>query len=203
MEQLKSNRQQTRDNHDRVGLQDQKLLSPAMALFRADCKTVLSFLRLAHQRQTENAKRFGVPAADLRAYENATSQEGREAALKHIRSTLESENPGHTGSFPDYLGAAQRLKAFYKEASKGAINPAALEANDPRPPAAVARTYGQLLLANLSHSQHVGERGEAIVLLNRLIKITHPTMRSVSEQLEPRFKREVFGADQRERLRQG
>ncbi len=171
--------------------QADNLRAPVLAIFKDQCRSVLLFLRGAHERQVENAKRLGVSADDLAQYASGQTPIQRERAIDTIRHTLRSVNEGHSGSFPDYLGAARRLKDFYKGVMQGRADCEAADTADPRSPAAVARIHAEMLFATLGDSNNQVQRGQCILLLNSLINRTAQSLPSVSSELKQKFDRKL------------
>jgi hypothetical protein len=164
-----------------------KLMNPALALFKAQCRSVITFLKAAHERQVENAKRMGVSPDDLHRYTSAGTEFERKHALDAIRATLRSAHEGHTGSFPDYLGAARLLKEFYRGVKGGAPGSIVNDPKDPRSPTSVARAHADMLFLSLQESSNQDQRGQSILLLNSLINKTALTLAPVSSEIRARF----------------
>lgn len=181
-------------HEQRDDIESISLRSPAMAMFKAECGDLLKFLKVAHLRQAENAKRLGVSPDDLQAYATSRSTSEREGILDTIRHTLRSVNEGHTGSFHDFLGDAVRLKAFYKEASRGDAPP---DPSHPRSPASYARFEADVLFATLMTSRNQAQRGEALMLLNTLANRTAETLTAISGEIRARINAELEGGTRR------
>ena len=167
------------------------LRAPVFAMFKDQCRSVLLFLKGAHGRQMENAILLGVSADDLAQYGSAQTPIQRERAIDTIRHTLRSVNEGHSGSFPDYLGAARRLKEFYRGVKQGRADCDAGDSVDPRSPAAVARIHAGMLFATLGDSHNQVQLGQSVLLLNSLINRTAQSLPSVSAELKQKFDRKL------------
>lgn len=194
MERLRSENTPAKPQQQRDGVEAITLRSPAMAMFKAECGSVLEFLKVAHHRQAENARRLGVSPDDLHAYATSRSSSERDGVLDTIRHTLRSVNEGHTGSFHDFLGDAARLKAFYKEASRGESPP---DPSHSRSPASFARFEADVLFATLMTSQHQAQRGEALMLLNTLANRTAETLTAISREIRAQINAELEGGTRR------
>ncbi len=156
---------------------------------KQQCEDVISFCYRAHQLSVESARRCGVSFELIEKLSLAANpslitempNEERDELLKTVRSAIRTAAPGHSGSFPDFLGNARSLAERYHRFITEGLDPISdkdpLDAADP---SVIARNLAEVLCLTIGYAQHMEQKQTALVVLSSLIAFTEKPLPAVS-----------------------
>ena len=156
---------------------------------KRQCEDVISFCYRAHQLSVESARRCGVSFQLIEKLSLAVNpspitempNEQRDELLKTVRSAIRTAAPGHSGSFPDFLGNARSLAESYHRFITEGLDP--ISDNDPLEaagPSILARNLADALCLTIGYAQHMEQKQTALVVLSSLIAFTEKSLPVVS-----------------------
>jgi len=163
--------------------------STAPTSLKQQCEDVISFCYRAHQLSVESARRCGVSFQLIEKLSLAANpspitempNEERHELLQTVRTAIRTAAPGHSGSFPDFLGSARSLAERYHRFITQGLDPISdkepLEAADP---SIIARNLADALCLTIGYAQHMEQKQTALVVLSSLIAFTEKSLPAVS-----------------------
>lgn len=166
------------------------------AAFKKQCDDVVAFCYHAHEVSVDSALRCGVSPTlidQLRLERPHTfailitelSCGARKELLDRTAAAIKVAAPGHTGSFPDFIGYARSVSARFDRFVTERLDPAfgTLPSDNTGDPAVVANTLGAFFSIALATQRHMEQSQTALVLIAGLAAYIRQSLPDVSVKI--------------------